>query len=60
MTRDEAINEAGRIHAYFPFRLIAIARGPGSDNWEVIAGRTMARFNNLARKGYTVNMCKWG
>lgn len=53
MTRDEALAEAIRLKKFFPFRIVGVVRYPNGKH-EVVTGKTMAKFNNLMRKGCAV------
>lgn len=53
MTYDEALAGAIRLKKFFPFRLVGITKYPNG-NYEVVTGKTMAKFNNLMRKGCAV------
>lgn len=53
MTYNEALTEAIRLKKFFPFRLVGIVKHPTGE-YDVAIGRTMAKFNNLMRKGCAV------
>ncbi len=58
-SKDEAIKEASNFLEYFPFRYAAIVELK-SGHWGWVSGKTMARMNNLVKKGYSVYMVKKG
>lgn len=54
--KEDAINSATRIKAYYPFRHVAIVDMHGQ--WGYIMGKTMAKLNALARQGFPVFILK--
>ncbi len=57
MTYDDAVREASRIKAYYPYRIVGVVSKDG-EVWETVAGRTMGRFNSRLKKGYQVVLLK--
>jgi hypothetical protein len=52
MNRDEAMVNMIKCSCYKPFRIWGMAGKDG--DWFVFSGVTMAKANNLTRKGYEV------
>lgn len=56
VSKDQAISDAARIKAYFPFRIVYVATC--LDGSFAGSGKTMARPRALARKGWEVEVLK--
>ncbi len=56
-SKEAAIAQCDRFLQYFPFRYAGIV-DMGSGGWGWLNGKTMSKFNTLARQGVTVYMVK--
>lgn len=57
MNYDDAVREASRIKAYYPYRIVGVVSKDG-EVWETLSGKTMSRFNSQLKKGYQVVLLK--
>lgn len=57
MNYDDAVREASRIKAYYPYRIVGVVSNDG-EVWEALSGKTMSRFNSRLKKGYQVVLLK--
>lgn len=57
INKQDAYDSAIRLKQYYPFRIVGIVDMHGK--WGYLSGKTMAKFNTLAKQGFKVYIIRF-